>query len=100
MSTLPRTPERRSTYRAAGNLGGTGMRSPHTTSRRRRGLSAGLWLLHILLYPGSLLMPAMFNFSLGALALAFGVFGGCSSVLGHRDAPDMTSGPNTLQWRG
>ena len=62
--------------------------------------TAGLWLLHILLYPGSLLMPAMFNFSLGALALAFGVFGGCSSVLGHRDAPDMTSGPNTLQWRG
>lgn len=50
------------------------------------GFTAALWLLHIVLYPGSLLMPAMFNFSLGTLALAFGVFGAASFVLERGEA--------------
>lgn len=34
---------------------------------------AALWLLHILFYPASILMPAIINFSFGMLAVSFGV---------------------------
>lgn len=35
----------------------------------------GLWLIHILLYPVSVFMPAIFIFSLGTLATTFAVLG-------------------------
>lgn len=35
---------------------------------------SALWLLHILFYPASAIMPAAFNFSLGTLALVFSVY--------------------------
>ena len=34
---------------------------------------AGLWLIHILFYPVTLVMPAIINFAFGALAVAFSV---------------------------
>ncbi len=37
------------------------------------GFVAALWLLHILFYPVSILMPALINFSFGALVIAFSV---------------------------
>ena len=37
------------------------------------GFVAALWLLHVLLYPASILMPAVLNFSVGTLAMTFGV---------------------------
>lgn len=37
------------------------------------GFVAGLWLLHILFYPVTLVMPAIINFAFGTLAVAFSV---------------------------
>jgi uncharacterized membrane protein YesL len=37
------------------------------------GFVAGLWLLHILFYPVTLVMPAIINFAFGTLAIAFSV---------------------------
>lgn len=37
------------------------------------GLVAALWLAHLLFYPASVLMPAVLNFSVGTLAMTFGV---------------------------
>lgn len=34
---------------------------------------AALWLAHVLFYPASVLMPAVLNFSVGTLAMTFGV---------------------------
>jgi uncharacterized membrane protein YesL len=34
---------------------------------------ASLWVLHVLFYPASILMPALINFSFGMLAVSFGV---------------------------
>jgi uncharacterized membrane protein YesL len=34
---------------------------------------AGMWLIHILFYPVTLVMPAIINFAFGALAVAFSV---------------------------
>ncbi len=39
---------------------------------RALGFVAGLWLAHVLFYPASVLMPVLFNFSLGVLAVSFG----------------------------
>jgi uncharacterized membrane protein YesL len=46
------------------------------------GFCAALWLVHILLYPISVFMPATLNFSLGMFAVTFGV---------HRAAVDSLS---------
>nr|WP_245224284.1 hypothetical protein [Rhizobium halophytocola] len=35
--------------------------------------TSSLWLLHVILYPASVFMPAAFNFSLAALAIVFSV---------------------------
>lgn len=37
------------------------------------GFVAALWLIHILFYPVTLVMPAIINFAFGALAIAFSV---------------------------
>ncbi|MFL5017914.1 MAG: DUF624 domain-containing protein [Rhizobium sp.] len=50
--------------------------------------TASLWLAHILFYPVSVFMPAIFNFSLGMFAVAFGV---------HRAAVTVLHLPNATQ---
>ncbi|ARO27834.1 hypothetical protein TAL182_PE00282 (plasmid) [Rhizobium sp. TAL182] len=50
--------------------------------------NAALWLAHILFYPVSVFMPAIFNFSLGMFAVAFGV---------HRAAVMVLDQPETSQ---
>ena len=49
---------------------------------------AGLWLLHVAFYPASILMPAIFNFSYGTLAVTFGVHKAAASLIASRMASD------------
>ncbi len=50
-----------------------------------------LWLAHILLYPASVLMPVLLNFSLGALAMTFAILPGTRKGIEYVGAPS----PNT-----
>jgi uncharacterized membrane protein YesL len=43
--------------------------------------TAALWLLHVLFYPASIFMPAILNFSLGTLAVTFGVHRAAARLL-------------------
>ncbi|TCT31746.1 DUF624 domain-containing protein [Martelella mediterranea] len=58
---------------------------------------AALWLIHIAFYPVTVFTPVVFNFSLGALALAFGAHKATgfafSRIMGveHMDAQTMTT---------
>ena len=52
------------------------------------GFVAALWLVHILLYPVSVFMPATLNFSLGMFAVTFGV---------HRAAVESLSRVTSMQ---
>ncbi len=45
-----------------------------------------LWVLHILFYPASILMPALINFSFGMLAVTFGVHEAAVRLLVSADA--------------
>jgi uncharacterized membrane protein YesL len=45
-----------------------------------------LWLLHVLFYPASILMPALINFSFGMLAVTFGVHQAAARLLASADA--------------
>lgn len=45
------------------------------------GFVAALWLAHIIFYPVSVFMPAVFNFSLGTLAVTFAVLKATDFVL-------------------
>jgi uncharacterized membrane protein YesL len=48
------------------------------------GFILALWVAHILLYPASIFMPAVFNFSLGCFALSFACSGDKPFVLALR----------------
>jgi uncharacterized membrane protein YesL len=50
------------------------------------GVVAVLWLLHVALYPASIFMPALFNFSFGTLAVTFGVHKAAASLLASHKA--------------
>lgn len=50
------------------------------------GVVALLWLLHVLFYPASILMPALINFSFGMLAVSFGVHQAAVRLLASADA--------------
>jgi uncharacterized membrane protein YesL len=54
------------------------------------GFVAALWLVHILLYPVSVFMPATLNFSLGMFAVTFGV---------HRAAVESLSRVTSMRTR-
>jgi hypothetical protein len=47
------------------------------------GFVAALWLAHVALYPASVLVPVLFGFSLGALAMTFAVHRGARIGLEH-----------------
>ncbi|HEV7275239.1 MAG TPA: DUF624 domain-containing protein [Devosiaceae bacterium] len=52
------------------------------------GFVALLWLLHILFYPASIFMPAVVNFSFGALVVTFGAHRAAARLL----SPDKGAG--------
>ncbi|MCM2442409.1 YesL family protein [Agrobacterium vitis] len=52
---------------------------------------AALWLVHVLLYPVSVFMPAMINFSLGMFAISFGAHRAAVMVLNRPDAAYRTT---------
>ncbi|OLP60609.1 hypothetical protein BJF93_20010 [Xaviernesmea oryzae] len=51
------------------------------------GFIAALWLVHVLLYPVSALMPAVVNFSFGALAVAFSVLDMVNRLIRAEEEP-------------
>jgi uncharacterized membrane protein YesL len=59
------------------------------------GFVALLWLFHVVFYPVSVFMPAMFNLSLGALAVTFAAHKATESVLGLQQPVDGSQAPAT-----
>ena len=49
------------------------------------GVTAALWLSHILFYPASIFLPVVMNFSLGAMAMVFGAHKTTDFALGLLD---------------
>lgn len=49
------------------------------------GFVAALWLAHVVFYPVSVFMPALFNFSIGTLALTFGVHKATTRACSHEE---------------
>lgn len=61
------------------------------------GFAAVLWLAHVVFYPASILMPAVLNFSLGTLALTFGVHRMAVRLLPLAEAREAGP-PETRRW--